>query len=139
MLNTGEFFLSVPEKNGNIEGYRLVPWDQNFTYGGLSWTYIDVAVTNEKEVFIIYLYGSYESLKNAKQHYDSAVALFTQKYGKGNTPEEGNIFWTDNVNSIGLRYYESSATDGTDRSFCELYYCNIALSEKVYKENQPDI
>ena len=36
MLNTGEFFLSVPEKNGNIEGYRLVPWDQNFTYGGLS-------------------------------------------------------------------------------------------------------
>lgn len=39
----------------------------------------------------------------------------------------------------GLLYESASFLDGSDRSFCYLYYTNIALSNKVEAENQPDI
>lgn len=136
--NTELYFLTMPQKNGNIEVYRSMPMGLSFNYGGLTWTYMDVGVTKDSEVYVVNLVGSYESVENAKQQYDSAVATFTQKYGKGNASER-NIFWTDDVNSVGLTYYESSALNGSDRSFCELYYVNIELSNKVEVENQPDI
>lgn len=139
MKNTDRFFLSMPQKNGNAEVYRSMPMGMNFTYGGMSWSYIDVAVTSEKEVHTIYLVGSYESVENAKQQYNSAVELFTQKYGKGNSEIENNTFWTDNVNSVGLIYEASSAIDGSDRSFCYLYYTNRLLNDKAEAENQLDI
>ena len=136
--NTDLYFLTMPQKNGNIEFYRSMPMGLSLNYGGLTWTYIDVGVTKDSEVYVVNLVGSYESVENAKQQYDSAVAIFTQKYGKGNA-SENNIFWTDDVNSVGLTYSESSSLIGSDRSFCELYYVNIALSNKVQEENQPDI
>jgi len=137
--NTDLYLVTMPQKNGNVEVYRSFPMiGLSFNYGGLSWTYIDVGVTKDSEVYAICLVGSYESVENAKQQYDSAVAIFTQKYGKGNVGE-GNTFWTDNVSSVGLTYYESSSLNGADRSFCELYYLNIGLSNKVETENLPDI
>lgn len=139
MNNAGKFFATVPHKTGTTEVYRSIPIDMNFRYGGLSWSYIDVGVTSEKEVHTIYLVASYESVENAKQQFDSAVELFTQKYGKGNSGMSNNMFWTDNVNSVGLLYEATSSIDGSDRSFCYLYYTNRALNDKVEQENQPDI
>ena len=139
MKNTSRYFLPTVEKVGTAEVYRMNPMGMNFNYGGLSWTYADVGVTSEKEVHTIYLVGSYESVESAKQQYDAAVAIFTQKYGKGNSGMENNTFWTDDVNSVGLLYQASSAMDGSDRSFCYLYYVNRALNDKVEAENQPDI
>lgn len=136
--NTDLYFLTMPQKNGNIKVYRCIPMGLNFNYGGLSWTYIDVGVTKDTEVYIVNFVGSYESVENAKQQYDSAVAIFAQKYGKGNTGEN-SIFWTDDVNSVGLTYYESSSLNGSDRSFCELYYVNREIVDRVEAENQPDI
>lgn len=138
MDKTDKYFLVTPKKNGNMEVYRSIPMSLNFNYGGLSWSYIDVGVTKDSEVFVVNIVGSYESEESAKQQYDAAVAIFTQKYGKGNV-SENNTFWTDDVNSVGLTYYKSSALNGSDRSFCELYYVNIALSDRVEAENQPDI
>ncbi len=48
-------------------------------------------------------------------------------------------FWTDDINSVGVSYEESSPLNGSDRSFCTLYYRNIALSNDFDKNNQPDI
>lgn len=138
MDHTDQYFETTTQKNGNVEIYRNFPTELNFNYGGLSWSYIDVSVTKDSEVYVLSLVGSYESEESAKQQYDSAVAIFTQKYGKGNV-SENNTFWTDNVNSVGLIYYKSSAIDGSDRSFCELAYANRGLLEKVAAENQPDI
>ncbi len=50
-----------------------------------------------------------------------------------------NMFWTDDVNSVGLLYEATSSLDGSDRSFCCLYYTNRALSNMVEKESQSDI
>ena len=138
MNKTDKYFLVTPQKNGNVEVYRSIPFGLNFNYGGLSWSYVDVGVTKNSEVYVINIVGSYESEESAKQQYDAAVAIFTQKYGKGNV-SENNTFWTDDVNSVGLTYYKSSALNGSDRSFCELYYVNRELSNRVEAENQPDI
>ena len=138
MNKTDKYFLVTPQKNGNVEVYRSIPLGLNFNYGGLSWSYVDVGVTKNSEVYVINIVGSYESEESAKQQYDAAVAIFTQKYGKGNV-SENNTFWTDDVNSVGLTYYKSSALNGSDRSFCELYYVNRELSNRVEAENQPDI
>ena len=138
MDKTEQDFLVIPQKYGNVEVYRSKPFGLNFNYGGLSWSYVDVGVTKNLEVYVINIVGSYESEASAKQQYDAAVAIFTQKYGEGNV-SENNTFWTDDVNSVGLTYYTSSAVDGSDRSFCLLYYVNRALSDQVQAENQPDI
>ena len=138
MNKTDKYFLVTPQKNGNVEVYRSIPFGLNFNYGGLSWSYVDVGVTKNSEVYVINIVGSYESEESAKQQYDAAVAIFTQKYGKGNV-SENNTFWTDDVNSVGLTYYKSSALNGSDRSFCELYYVNRELFNRVEAENQPDI
>lgn len=139
MKHTDKYFTCMPQKGSVSEIYRSFPMDMNFAYGGLSWTYVDIGVTKDKEVYTVYLVGSYESVENAQKQFDAAVELFTQKYGKGNKVEDGAMFWTDNTNSVGLRYYASSALNGADRSFCELYYVNIELSDKVEEENQLDI
>lgn len=135
---TDQYFETTNQRIGNMEIYRSIPMDLHFSYGGLSWAYIDVEVTKDSEVFVVKIVGSYESEESAKKQYDAAVAIFTQKYGKGNV-RDNVVFWTDDVNSVGLVYYKASAIDGSDRWFCELYYGNIALSEKVKAENQPDI
>lgn len=139
MESTDKFFVSMPQMDGDLKFYRSIPMGMNFMYGSLTWSYIDIGVTQEKEVYSIGLKGSYESIENAKQQFNSAVKLFTQKYGEGNTTEDDTVFWTDNVNYIGLRYYEFSSLDGSDRSFCDLYYTNIALENMVNNDTQLDI
>ena len=139
MESTDKFFVSLPQMDGDLKFYRSIPMGMNFMYGSLTWSYIDIGVTQEKEVYSIGLKGSYESIENAKQQFNSAVKLFTQKYGKGNSWMSNNMFWTDDVNSVGLLYEATSSIDGSDRSFCYLYYTNIALNDKAEQENQPDI
>ncbi|MBQ2424852.1 MAG: hypothetical protein II262_08660 [Alistipes sp.] len=137
--HTNKYFFTTPQKDGNVEVFRSIPIDFGFNYGGLSWTYVDVAVNSNSDVYMVKLVGSYESEETAKQQYESAVAIFSQKYGKGNNVIENNTFWTDNVNSVGISHFKYSALNGSDRNFCELYYTNIELSDKVAAENQPDI
>ncbi len=136
--HTNKYFFTTPQKDGNVEVFRSIPLGLSFNYGGLSWTYVDVAVNSNSDVYMVKLVGSYESEETAKQQYESAVAIFSQKYGKGNVIEN-NTFWTDNANSVGLIYYKASTLNGSDRNFCELYYTNIELFEKVGVENKPDI
>ena len=136
--HTNKYFFTTPQKDGNAEVFRSIPIGLSFNYGGLSWTYIDVAVTNNSDVCMVKLVGSYESEETAKQQYESAVAIFSQKYGNGNV-SENNTFWTDGANSVGLRHFKACALSGSDRYFCELYYVNIELSDKVVAENQADI
>lgn len=136
--HTNQYFFTTPKKDGNVEVFRSIPIGFSFNYGGLSWTYIDVAVTNNSEVCMVKLSGSYESEETAKQQYESAVAIFSQKYGNGNV-SENNTFWTDETNRVCLSHFKASALDGSDRYFCELYYVNIELSDKVVAENQADI
>lgn len=138
MRKTDKYFYAQTQKVDNKEHCRFYPMDLNLIYGGLSWTYIDVLATNDSEVYYLNLVGSYESVERAKQQYDLAVAIFTKKYGKGNI-SENNTFWTDNVNSVGLTYKESSSLNGSDRSFCSLYYINIELDDKVNVDAQLDI
>lgn len=61
MDHTDKYFETTTQKNGSAEVYRSVPMDLNFNYvnyGGLSWTYIDVGVTKDSEVYVLNLRGS---------------------------------------------------------------------------------
>ena len=140
MEHTEKFFFTTSERVNNYRVYRSMPLGLNFSYGNMTWMYCDVLVTDEDEVVTIQLAGSYENLDYAEKQYKKAVELFTNKYGKANVSDDNKLsFWTDDVNTIGVQYYNSNALNGNDRSFCELYYANIALSDKTTKENELDI
>lgn len=136
-VNCDNYFYTETYKDGNVEVYSFADSDI-FIFGGLSWVQFDTYISKNFGVYKVRLVGSFETLEGAKKHYDSAVEIFAQKYGKGNV-RENYIFWTDNVNSVELSYEKSSAIDGSDRSFCILSYSNNELVEKVKSENQPDI
>ncbi len=141
---TDKTFLTTPEKTGTYTVVRAIPITfggfDPFTYGGLSWHYSDVVMNDKMEIVEIRLIASYENVERAKEQFDAATAILSQKYGKGNTDDEMQVvFWTDDTNSVGLSYVESSAINGNDRSFCTMYYVNIALSEELEKQNTPDV
>ena len=75
MDHTDKYFETTTQKNGNVEIYRNVPTELNFNYGGLSWTYIDVGVTKDSEVFVVKIVGSYESEESAKKQLKNAFPL----------------------------------------------------------------
>lgn len=140
MEHTDKFFFIKPEKVNNLKQYRSFPVDFNFLYGNMGWTYCDILVTEDDEVITINFVGSYENLDDAEKQYKTAVELFTNKYGKANVNEDNNLsFWTDDINTVSVQYSNSSSLNGSDRSFCELHYENIALSDKAKKENELDI
>ena len=141
---TDKTFLTTPEKAGTYMVVRAIPLTfggfDPFQYGGLSWHYVDVTLNESKQIVQICLTASYENIERAKEQFAAAVGLFTQKYGKGNMDAESqNAFWTDNTNSVGLSYVESSAVNGNDRSFCTLYYINIELWDALEEANLPDV
>lgn len=110
------------------------------SYGGLSWTYVDVALNQDKKIVLVSLAASYESIERAKEQFVAACQVFTQKYGQGNVyKEEQRTFWTDNINGVELSYEESSTINGDDRCFCTLRYMNKDLFEAVQEENTPDV
>ena len=128
------------QKNGVETVVRAFPMSFDINYGGLSWTYADVTLNEDKKIVQISLVASYENIERAKEQYAAATRVFTQKYGQGNSNEEyQNIFWTDDTNSVGLTYVESSAVNGNDRSFCTLYYVNRELAHALEEANTPDI
>lgn len=136
----GEFIITNIQRNQNGKTIRAIPSSFSFSYGGLSWTYVNVYLDGENSIVLIELTASYESIDNAKRQYELAVATFEQKYGKGNVNPQGQLtFWTDDVNSVGVAYQESAAIDGGDRSFCTLYYVNIALADRLDALNASDI
>ena len=110
-----------------------------FNYGGLSWHYVDVRLSKDNLIVSVAIMASYENLEMAKKQFLDATRIFTRKYGSGNQKGEQTVFWTDNTNSVGLNYEESSTIAGNTRSFCTLYYVNIALSDEWDKNNVPDV
>jgi len=141
---TDKTFLTTQEKSGSSSVVRAIPLTiggfDPFSYGGLSWHYVDITLNESNQIVQICLTASYENLERAKEQYSAAIGVFTQKYGKGNINEEyQNAFWTDDTNSVGLSYIESSAVNGNDRSFCTLYYVNIELWEALEEANMPDV
>ena len=84
--------------------------------------------------------ASYESLDQAKEHFESAKGILSQKYGQGNERDNGFcMLWTDNTNTVGVYYHEGSTIYGQDRSFCGMYYVNIALAEAIEAELELDV
>lgn len=126
------------EKVGTGTIVRVIPFSLDLNYGGQSWHYVDVWLDENKKIVEIRITASFESVERAKDHFDTATQIFSQKYGKPNE-EQQNVFWTDDTNSVGLLYHESSAINGDDRSFCELYYVNRELVDAFEKANTPDV
>ena len=137
---TGKFVLTEIQKNGIATVVRAFPIPMEISYGGQSWHYVDVTLDQNKKIAQISIVASFESIDRAKDHFNAAGQIFTQKYGKGNISEKHkNAFWTDETNSVGLSFMESSAVNGDDRSFCSLYYVNRELYETLEEANQPDV
>ncbi len=116
------------DKTGSI--VRVVPHSLELYYGSYPWMYVDVYLNGEGKITEIQMTASFESVEMAMKRYKDVVLLFEQKYGKGNvSPSDQLTFWTDDINSVGVKYEESSAINGNDRSFCTLYYVNIELAD----------
>lgn len=136
----GKSVYGDSQKDGVGTTVRVFPISLDINYGGLSWHYLDVSLNDNKQIVQITLVGSFENIERAKEQFAAAKEIFTQKYGKGNSNEEyQNVFWTDDTNSVGITYKESSAINGNDRSFCSLYYVNIDLANALEEANTPDI
>ena len=137
---TGKYVLTESQKNGIATVVRAIPTSLEISYGGLSWHYVDVTLDKEKKIAQISIVASFENIERAKEQYNAAVQVFTQKYGQGNIDQEAqNAFWTDDTNSVGLSYMESSAINGEDRSFCTLYYVSRELYTSLEEANIPDV
>ena len=137
---TGKYVLTESQKNGIATVVRAIPTSFEIAYGGLSWHYVDVTLDKEKKIAQISIVASFENIERAKEQFNAAGRVFTQKYGQGNINQEAqNAFWTDDTNSVGLSYMESSAINGKDRSFCTLYYVNRDLYNALEEANIPDV
>lgn len=140
---TDKEFLTTTEKDGGVTAIRAysIGWGgvNTFNYGTLSWHYADILINDKNKIVEIKLTASYENIDRAKEQFDAATAVLSKKYGKGNLHGETcNNFWTDNVNTVGLVYQEGSTINGNDRSFCTMYYINIALAEELERQT-PDV
>lgn len=137
---TGKYVLTESQKNGIATVVRAIPTSLEIAYGGLSWHYVDVTLDKDKKIAQISIVASFENIERAKEQFNAAGQVFTQKYGQGNINQEAqNAFWTDDTNSVGLSYMESSALNGEDRSFCTLYYVNRDLYTALEEANIPDV
>lgn len=137
---TDAYVITQSQKLGTASVIRVIPLAMEISFGGLSWTYVDVALNQDKKIVLVSLAASYESIERAKEQFVAACQVFTQKYGQGNVyKEEQRAFWTDNINGVELSYEESSTINGDDRCFCTLRYMNKDLFEAVQEENTPDV
>ncbi len=137
---TNAYVVTQSQKIGTASAIRAFPLTMEISYGGLSWNYVDVGLNQDNMIALISLTASYESVDRAKEHFDAACQVFTNKYGKGNLyKEDHRAFWTDNINGVELYYEESSTVNGDDRCFCTLRYLNKELFEFVEKDNIPDV
>lgn len=137
---TDAYILTQHQKIGTASAIRAVPMTMDISYGGLSWNYVDVGLNQDNKIALVSLMASYESIDRAKEQFDSACQVFTQKYGPGNIyKEEHRAFWTDNINGVELSYEESSTVSGEDRCFCTLRYLNKKLYEAITESNVPDV
>lgn len=134
------WFTSEQQDFGAYSTVRCSPNAAQFPYGGMAWHYVDVDLNQKSQIVRITLMASYESLDQAKDHFEGAKGILSNKYGKGNDRQEGTcMLWTDNTNTVGTFYYEGSTIYGQDRSFCGMYYINIALADAVEAASQPDV
>ncbi|MBO4557216.1 MAG: hypothetical protein J5693_01245 [Bacteroidales bacterium] len=136
----GKEMVSSSQKNGVGTIVRVLPLGLELIFGGSSWHYVDVMLNEDSQVIQISLVGSYESIESAKEQFDAVVQKYEQKYGKGNVyAEKQAVIWTDDTNTVLLNYNESSALNGSDRSFCTLCYLNNELFKAFDKANMSDI
>lgn len=140
---TEKLFYTQSEKTGNATTVRAFPLPamvSQINYGALSWHYVDVILNKDKKITEIRIVASFENIDRAKEQYDTACLVLSQKYGKGNANDEyQTTFWTDDTNSVGVNYVKSSALDGSDRCFCTMYYVNRELANEAEKESTPDV
>lgn len=137
---TDKFFVTESQKNGIATVVRAIPTSLEIAYGGFSWHYVDVTLDNNMKIAQISIVASFENIERAKEQFDAARQVFTQKYGQGNINKEYQIvFWTDDTNSVGLFYMESRALNGDDRSYCTLYYVSRDLYNTLEEANIPDV
>ena len=136
-----KMLYSETERIGIGTVVRVYAFSQEpIQYGGQPWHYIDVSLDKENRIVDIRFYGSFEKLEQAKAHFEESVKTLANKYGKSNKSEDcQNLFWTDNTNSVGVAYIESSTITGQNRSFASMYYTNIALADELEKNNIPDV
>lgn len=137
--NSNISFLDYTEHE-NASTYIFGSYSEyhSIEYGGLVWDYVIISTSEESNVFSIQLQSVFESIETAKQQYDITTNLFSQKYGKFNSFEQG-AFWTDDTNSVRVYYYKGKAMDGTDRYYCILDYVNIDIKDRIEADNQSDI
>lgn len=136
----GKEVISDSEKSGIGTTVRVISPSLNISFAGLSWLYVDVELNENKQIVTITLTGSYENIERAKGQFDAVSLMLSDKYGKGNDSYDHSlIFWTDDINSVGVTYLQSSALDGSDRCFCYLYYTNIELADAMDAANYADI
>ena len=132
---TDKDFYYNSEKDGSSTRFRLSPrYDNHFSYGGVTWHYMDVYVNKEGIIAAIELTASLESQEQAQNLYDKMSKVLFQKYGvnnKSSIPEGRRAFWTDDKNSIGLVCYKGMTVDGRNRYFCSMYYVNRDLYGKI--------
>lgn len=143
---TDKFFHTIVEEIGAgtcIRAFSMTLFGYNqdpFIYGGLTWHYVDIFINDREEIVKINITASFESVDRAKDQFDAATIILSNKYGKPNVNEVGQAnFWTDNINSVGVHYEESNTINGDNRSFCWIYYTNIELAEELQEKNQPDV
>lgn len=140
---TNKEYYVQSETNGKAHILRAIPFKQygdGILYGSMSWHYIDIQTNVDDQIVQICLVSSYESVERAEMHYDKAVNILSMKYGEGNVMNDNTLtFWTDESNSVGTYFEESSTIRGEDRSFCFLYYVNIELADAAEQENVPDV
>ena len=109
-------------------------------YGGFSWHDVEVSLHSNNKVAMILFSFSFESRDHAKKRFDKLKQSLTNKYGQGNERGDGDaMFWTDDTNSVGVRYEEGTSVYGEVRFFCKLYYANIALVEDIKAHLETDI
>ena len=136
---TGKSFLTYEERTGSGKSIRALARNLDFSFGGYNWSYADFNLNEESLLYAISFVHSYENVERAKEQFEDLVVILTQKYGPSNQNDEASVFWTDGITSVGTSYDESSAINGNDRSFCYLYYVNMAIGEQAEKDATDDL
>ena len=118
---------------------RVVPMLSDVNYEGLTWSYVDVTLNEEKQIVQITIVASDDNFEKSKDQFEAATKIFNQKYGKGNTYQEQQyVVWTDGTSYVDLTLEESNETVGNDRFFCSLSYVNIELGNAFDEANSSE-
>lgn len=126
----------------NLTFIRSFPYSSLVTpvkiyYGTLPWRFVDVILNKDHKIESIMLEENYDNMQSAKEQYDDACLVLSQKYGPGNVGEN-YTYWTDKTNTVLVKYYNSTAENGSEGYFCVMTYLNESLKDEA-KIEVPDV